>query len=54
MSEEKVWTHKEWPAICPKCDQRRMLWPLNQNVSSLDDPRCKFIHLVNGKEECSG
>lgn len=50
--EEKVWTHQQWPAICPSCECRRILWPTNQNVNSLSDPNCKFIHINNGKEEC--
>lgn len=51
MNEEKVWTHKEWDAICPSCSTRRFLWPANQDVNSLSDPKAKFIH-GNGKEEC--
>ena len=49
--EEKVWTHKQWAAICPDCGKRRILYPNNQNISSLDDPKAKFIHM-NGLEEC--
>lgn len=53
MEDEKVWTHKQWPAICPDCGGRRILYPINQSVNSLDDPKCKFIHISGGKEECS-
>lgn len=52
MEEEKVWTHAQWAAVCPLCGVRRILWPNNQNVNSLDDPACKFIHVVGGKESC--
>lgn len=51
--QERVWTHEKWPAICPSCGERRTLWPLNQNVSSLDDPKCQFVHIQGGKEECN-
>lgn len=50
--EEKVWTHEQWKAICPDCGERRILFPINQNVSSLDDPKCQFIHIRGGKKEC--
>ena len=53
MEEEKVWTHKQWAAICESCGGRRILYPMNQNVSSLDDPKCEFIHIGSGKKECS-
>lgn len=51
--EEKVWTNKTWPAICPKCEQRRILYPVNQNINSLNDPNAQFIHIKGGEVECS-
>lgn len=49
MEEEKK---ENWGDLgCPKCGSRRVLWPIGQNVSSLKDPKCQFIHM-NGKEEC--
>ena len=50
--ELREWTHQEWPLICPECGDRRMLWPVGQAVSSLNDPKCKFIH-SNGMEGCA-
>ena len=50
--QEKEWTHKTWALICPECGDRRMLWPVNQNISSLEDPKATFIH-SNGYEGCS-
>lgn len=37
---------------CPDCGQRRILYPVGQNVSSLTDPKCKFIHIRGGRKEC--
>jgi hypothetical protein len=50
--QEKEWTHKEWAMICPECGDRRMLWPINQNISSLEDPKATFVH-SNGLDGCS-
>lgn len=47
----KTWTHEQWPLICPECSDRRMLWPVNQPISSLDDPKAQFIH-SNGLTKC--
>lgn len=52
LEEEKVWTHETWAAICPDCGTRRFLWPNNQNINSLEDPKAKFIHR-NGLDGCS-
>jgi hypothetical protein len=50
--ELRVWTHEEWTLICPSCGDRRMLWPANQNISSLKDPKATFVH-SNGYGDCS-
>lgn len=50
--EEKKWTHEQWPAICKECGVRRILWPNNQSVYSLEDPQATFIHMGTGKSGC--
>lgn len=56
VETEREWSHKTWAAMCPNpnCNKRRMLWPATQNVSSLDDPKCKFVHIETGMKECEG
>lgn len=49
--DQKTWTHETWAAICADCGDRRLLWPINQSISSLSDPKARFIH-SNGMEKC--
>lgn len=49
MEEEK---ERLGDLACPKCGERRILYPVGQNVSSLSDPKCQFIHIAHGKAEC--
>lgn len=49
MEEEKI---RLGDLECPNCGERRILWPVGQNVSSLKDPKCTFIHIQGGLKEC--
>ena len=44
--------HRRWAAACPSCAQRRVLWPIGQNVNTGYEPHATWIHM-NGKAGCS-
>lgn len=45
-------TTRPWSGICPDCNERRILWPIGQDVNTGWEPGAAFIHR-NGKAECA-